>query len=102
MRDPARQLSRMELAAAHEGEHGLGLVPRLYLQPRTIDAARIEARGSSGLQAPNRQLQLAEPRGKRHRRRIARAPCFVVIEADVNAAGEEGPRCQHNGVSSEP
>ena len=52
---------------------GSGRSPGCSVEPGEIDGAAVDARRRAGLQAPDRQLQLAQPRGERERRRVAGA-----------------------------
>ena len=53
------------------------------------------------LRRPAGQLQLAQPRAQRLRRRIAGAPGLVVLEADVDQPRQERAGRQHDGVRLE-
>ena len=75
---------------------GSGSSPGCSLHDREVDAVAVEARRRPGLQAPDRQLQLAQPRRERDGRRIARAPRLVVLQADMDQPGKEGPGGQHD------
>jgi hypothetical protein len=101
MRDPAGQLLRMLRSISEEGEHRRRVVARLHGHHREIDAAAVEARRRAGLQAAGRQLQLAQARGQADAGGIAHAAGLVVVEADVDQAGEEGAGGQHHGFGLE-
>ena len=96
-RDVALQLRGVVLAAAEEGEHGPRLVARLRAHCGVVERAAVEARRRAGLEAPDRERQLAQARGKRVRRRIADATALATLEADVDATAEEGADRQHDG-----
>jgi len=65
-------------------------------QPGEVDAAAVDARRRSGLQAAHPQLQLAQARGQSQRGRIARAAARVALQADVNPAAKEGADGEHH------
>ena len=93
--------SRVQVARTHEREHRRGVVPRLLVERREIDGAPVEPRRRAGLEPAGGQRQLAQARAKRLCRRIARAPGFVVLQPDVDQAGQEGARRQHDGLGLE-
>ncbi len=101
VRDPARQLPRMHCAVADETEDGRRIVPWLRLERREVDRATVEARRRSSLQAAGRQLQLAQARAQRLRRRVARPSRLVVLQADVDQPGEERPGGQYDRIGLE-
>src|SRR5690606_15350105 len=63
--DPARPLFGMLIAAAEETEDRARVVAGLYLQPREIDGAAVDARRRAGLQPVRTQRQLAQAPGQR-------------------------------------
>ena len=96
VRHPARQLLRVHCSAAAIGEYGFRIIARLHAHHAAVDGTAIDARRRAGFQAPNRQLQLAQPRGQRHRRRITGSPRLIILQANMNQAGEEGTGGQHH------
>src|SRR6185437_8658428 len=62
MRDPAAHLPRMLFAAPAEGENRLGAIARLLLEARKVDGAAVDSRRRSGLEPPDREAQLPQPR----------------------------------------
>ncbi len=99
MGDPARQLARMHGATAEEGKYGSRIIARLFLAFRPVDAAAVETRRRAGFQAAYRQVELAQAMRERFRRRVARAPRLVILQADMDQAGEEGAGGEHHRVS---
>ncbi len=80
---------------------GAGSSPGCTSSAREIDRAAVEARRRAGLQAADRQPQLAQPRAERLRRRVAGAPGLVMVEPDVDQARQERSGRQHDGVGLE-
>ncbi len=95
-RDVAGDLPRMLRARAEVGEYRPRIVAVLLAQPRVVDAAAVDARRRAGLQPPDLERQLAQPRGERERGRIAGAAAGVALESDVNAAAEERAHGEHH------
>ena len=99
--DPAWQLLRVHRAAAAVGEHRLRGIARLRFHHAEIDAAAIDARRGAGLQAPDRQAQLAQAFAQRRCRGIAGATAAVVFQPDVDLAGQEGAGGEHHALAAE-
>jgi hypothetical protein len=91
----------MQAPVPDEREHGRGFVARLGCQRRKIDRAAVEARRRAGLEPPRRQLQFPEPGAESLGRRIARAPCFVILQPHVNQTRQKRPGGQHDRGSLE-
>ncbi len=85
-------------ALAEEREHGRRRVARLLGQPRVVDGAAVDARRRAGLQAPDREAELAQAAREADRCGIAGAAARVVDLADVNLAVEEGADRQHDSL----
>ena len=88
-------------ARPEEREHRHRVVARLLGHHRKIDAAPVDARRRAGLQPPDRQLQLAQPSREADRRRIAGAAALVILQADVDQAGQERAGRQHDRARGE-
>jgi hypothetical protein len=101
MRDPARQLRGVLLAAAEEREYRNRRIAWLLRHDREIDAAAVESRRSAGFQPPHRKLELAQPLRERQRRRIACAPGLIILQPDVNQSGEKGSGGKHHRARGE-
>ena len=93
MGDPARQLSRVLVGAAEEREHRHRVeVAGLFLAPREVDGAPVDAWRRAGLQPTLRQLHLAQPLGQRDRRRVAGTAGRIVGTADADRRSGRSPR----------
>ena len=101
VRDPARQLTGMHAALADEGKHGFGRITGLYFHDRKVNRAPVKPRWRAGFQAPDRQLELAQPGRERRRRRLAGAAGGVVRQSDMNQAGEKGACGEHHRARAE-
>ena len=98
---PTRQLVRMLAGSTEEGKHRQRIVRMLFGHHREINGLAVETRRCSGLQPPGRQLQLAQARGKRHRRHVAHAPAGRLRKPHVNFPVEKGSRREHHGTRRE-
>src|SRR5262245_9453927 len=71
VRNPAGQLVRMHAALTDERKHRFGRITRLHLHHRKVNRPSIEPWRRASLQPPDWEVQLAQPRGERRRRRLA-------------------------------
>src|SRR5665213_4235456 len=76
-------------------------VPRLRLHHRKVDRAAIKARRRPGLKAPDAERQLTQSCRQALRGRIAAASAGVLVQAHVDAAGEEGADREHHRFGME-
>ncbi len=96
--DPAADLARMIGREPKIREHRHGIVAGLLRQAGEIDAAAVDARRRSGFQAVHAQRQFAQARGQACGWRIPGAAARIILEADMDLAGEEGARGQHDAA----
>jgi hypothetical protein len=96
MRDPARQLPRVFLAAAEKRKYRRRLVARLLGHDREIDRAPVQPRRCAGLEPPDRKLELPQLARQRERGRLARAAGAVLLEPDVNQPAQESAGGEHD------
>ena len=96
MGDVAGQLARMLAGTTEEREHRQRRITVLNGERTVVDAAAIDARRRTGLQATAARRDLAQLLRQAQRRRIAGAPGGVVVETDMDAAGEEGADREHH------
>ena len=101
MGDPARPLFGVLGGGSHEREHGHRRVAGLLGHHGEIDAAPVEPRWRSRLQASYRQLQLAQPVRQRHGCRVTGATGLVVGQPDVDQTRQERPGRKDDGVALE-
>src|SRR5690606_25466990 len=100
MGDPARDLARMLVGMAEEGEDRHRVeVAGLLFTTTVVDTAAVDTRRRPGLEPPLRQGQLLQPFGQRHRGGIARPAGTIVVQADMDLAIEEGSRGQDHRAS---
>src|SRR5205823_3535568 len=78
-------------------KYRLWRIARLRRHDRQIDTAAVKARRRPGLEAPDRQFELAQPRGERGRRRLPRPAGSMVRQSNVDEPGEESPGSEHDG-----
>src|ERR1700722_1886556 len=95
VRDVAGELARMLAGTAEEREHRQRRVAVLNRERAVVDAAAIDARRRTGLQAATARRDLAQLLRQAHRGRIAGATRGVIVETDMDAAGEEGANREH-------
>ncbi|EXI71364.1 MAG: hypothetical protein AW07_03696 [Candidatus Accumulibacter sp. SK-11] len=81
---------------AEKGEDRQRIVGMLLGHRRKVDRTAIQPRRRTRLQPAHRQLQFAQPRRQRQRRRVAHAPASEVCQADMDQPVEEGPGRQHH------
>ena len=101
VRDPARHLARMHVCAAKKGEHRGRIVAGLLRERRKINRGAVEARWRAGFETTLGEFQFFEARAERFGRRVARAPGFVMVEANVDQARQKGACRQHHGAALE-
>ena len=87
----------MQRGIPDETEGRDGIVAGLLGQVAVVDAAPVDARRRTGLQAIDDEGTVAQPFRQPRRRRVAGAAAGVVRQADVDLAGKEGARRQHDG-----
>ena len=91
VRDPARHLTRMHRAITMKAEHRRRSSPGCTPPSKVVDGFAVDARRRAGLKPTLRQLHFLEPCAERRRRRVAGATGRVVLQTDVDQAGEESP-----------
>jgi hypothetical protein len=96
VRDPAADLARMIGRRAGKRKHRSRVVAGLFSQHAEIDRAAVDARRRSGLQPVDAEFEFAQTLGQPLCRRIAGASARVVGEADMDLAGQERARGQHD------
>jgi hypothetical protein len=95
---------KLNTGIALDGGEAIGTrhaVTRLLDQPRKVDRATVQARRGARLQPALRQLQFLQPRRQADGRGVTGAAGGVVLQADVDAAVQEGARRQHHGAGPE-
>ena len=95
-RDVAGDLRGVVFPLAQEREHRGGRVAGLLLEHAEIDGAAVDARRRAGLQPADRERQLAQAPREGVAGLVARTTAFVVGEADVDPASEEGADREHH------
>ncbi len=98
VRDVAADLARVLGSPPEEREHRRRRIAGLLGEIRVIDGAAVDARRRAGLQAPDRETQVAQPACEADRRWVAGAAARVVDLTDVDLAVEERADRQHDGV----
>ena len=95
-------------APAHEAEHRHGgalatwhAITWLLGALGKVDAASVQPRRRAGLEPALRQLEFLEPCAQGLRRRVARPPGRVVVQAHMDLAVQEGASRQHDGAAAE-
>src|SRR5688572_19814122 len=84
----------MHRAVTEKREHRLRPVAWLLREARKVDGSAVDSWGSAGLESSDRQVQLAQARGERKRRRVPGAAGTVAGQAYVHQASEERARGQ--------
>ena len=92
----AQHLCGMLFRPAQEGKYRPRRVPRLRLQARVVDAAAIQARRRTGLEAADPQGQFAQPCRERLGGWVAGAAALMLVQANVDASGEKSAGGQHH------
>src|SRR5688572_29659306 len=90
----------MQITASQKRENRLRRISWLDFQGCEVDRVAIEPGRRSGLQAVDRQLQLAQAHRKRHGCRLTRSASLMTLQTDVNQAREECAGCQHDRLAA--
>ena len=86
---------------AEVGHDGSRLVAGLGRHDRVVDAATVDARRRARLQASDAQGHGPQPLGQGVGGGIAGAAALMLLEADVDAAAQEGAGGEHHGARPE-
>src|SRR5215468_6032571 len=94
VRNPAGELRRVLLALAEEGKNRRWGIARLLDHTRIVDRAPVQPRWRPSLESPDRELQLAQTARQADRGGFSGPSAFMAFQADVDDAGQKGPRGQ--------
>src|SRR5690606_35197602 len=102
VRDVAADLARVLGTAAQEREHRRRRVARLFGEVRVIDRAAVDARRRAGLQATDRESEVAQHARTSYGRGVTRATARISDLADVDLAVQERTGSEHDCFGRDP